>query len=155
MNVTDYILIDEVDAVAVDYGYYKSLYKEFSTPVTVLFVGVGFSAAQAYAIEFSNDSYRILHYASSEKVSSSRVDAIIFDLLCKAYEEDADEESPSLRAISSIPARIFPTVVSTKHNLSEPCLSFPSIRRSDQPIGSDHSQLQRPRRRLLRGHLRE
>ena len=46
VNVSDYILIDEVDAVAVDYGYYRSLYNEFEKPVTVLFVGVGFSAAQ-------------------------------------------------------------------------------------------------------------
>ena len=125
VNVSDYILIDEVDAVAVDYGYYRSLYNEFEKPVTVLFMGVGFSAAQAYAVEFSKDSYRILHYASSDRVSSSHVDALLFDLLCEAYDSDPDDDFPSLRDLPAIASRLFPTVVATKHNFSEPCRIFP------------------------------
>lgn len=57
MNVADihhYILISEVDAVAVEYGYFKNLHHEFDeTPLTALFVGVGFSEAQAFIIHYT------------------------------------------------------------------------------------------------------
>ena len=60
-QVDNYILIREVDSMAVDYCYYKSLYHEFDDhPIVVLFIGVGFGESQAYAIEFTKDSYNIL-----------------------------------------------------------------------------------------------
>lgn len=52
-QITDYVLIREADAIAVEYGYMRNLHNEFEIPVTVLFVGVGFSEAQAFVVEYS------------------------------------------------------------------------------------------------------
>lgn len=52
-QITDYVLIRETDAIAIEYGYMKNLHNEFETPVTVLFVGVGFSESQAFVVEYS------------------------------------------------------------------------------------------------------
>lgn len=56
-QITDYVLIREADAIAIEYGYMKNLHNEFETPVTVLFVGVGFSEAQAFVVEYSKVGY--------------------------------------------------------------------------------------------------
>ena len=53
-GINDYLFITEPEAIAVEYGYYKNLNKEFDTqPLTVLFVGVGFAAAQVFAVTYT------------------------------------------------------------------------------------------------------
>ncbi|OAO18163.1 hypothetical protein AV274_0103 [Blastocystis sp. ATCC 50177/Nand II] len=93
-GINDYLFITEPEAIAVEYGYYKNLNKEFDTqPLTVLFVGVGFAAAQVFAVTYTQDHFNILHYASSSEVSSGLVDSAFFQHIWEQYEEAKDEDS--------------------------------------------------------------
>ena len=48
------MLIEEKDAIAIEYGYDKNLNHEFDEKkVTVLFIGVSFNAAECYAVTYS------------------------------------------------------------------------------------------------------
>ena len=48
-----------MDAVALEYVYFRNLHNEFdAAPMVVLFVGVGFSEAQAFAVKYS----KVNHY---------------------------------------------------------------------------------------------
>ena len=109
-------MIREIDSIAIEYAFYKSINKEFDKePRVVLFVGVGFAASQAYVVRFSKDSYEILSHEVSQDVSSSDVDAIIYDLVRKAYEQECDPENdPEFDNISNVYFRLFDKVVSTK-----------------------------------------
>ena len=128
-QVDNYILIREVDSMAVDYCYYKSLYHEFDDhPIVVLFIGVGFGESQAYAIEFTKDSYNILSFAHTNNVCSSMVDALMYEVFYEAYDENRDEDDdPDIRENSVLTAKLLNTIITTKHQMSDPCtlhLSF-------------------------------
>ena len=84
VNINDYILITEADAIALNYGYYKAINHQFATPKTVLFMGVGFMGAQLFIARFTANGYEIKSRRSSMKVSSSKMD----ELYMKAAIED-------------------------------------------------------------------
>lgn len=121
-KVENYILIREIDSVAVDYAFYRSINHAFdSKPSSVLFLSVGFDASQAYIIEFSKDSYRIVSEVSSREVNSSQVDACVSELMFQSYEEQVDlSDEPNVRENPEIPYRMFSCAVTAKHNLSDP-----------------------------------
>lgn len=62
-GITEYILIGEPEAVALEYGYYMNLSHQFDEkPMTVLFIGVGYAASQAFVVQYtkvflSDDTY--------------------------------------------------------------------------------------------------
>lgn len=50
-----------MDAVALEYGYFRNLHNEFdAAPLVVLFVGVGFSEAQAFTVKYTKVKYCIV-----------------------------------------------------------------------------------------------
>ena len=120
-QVDNYILIKEVDSMAVDYSYYKSLYHEFDTkPIVVLFIGVGFGESQAYAIEFSKDAYHVMSYAHTNQVCSSKVDTLLYELFYDTYDENRDEDDdPDIRENSVLSAKLLNTIINTKHQMSD------------------------------------
>ena len=124
-SVSEYIMIREIDSVAVDYGFYKDIYHEFdSNPSVVLFVGVGYSEAQSFAVQFTKGHYDILAYTHSNQVSSSRVDAILFDMLLDAYDEVRDPDSdPDFRNHPMAAAKLLPVVMMVKQQFSVSCLN--------------------------------
>ena len=117
-------MIREVDSVAVDYGFYKDIYHEFdSNPRVVLFVGVGYDEAQSFAVQFSKGHYDILAYVHSNQVSSSQVDAILFDMLLDAYDEVRDPDSdPDFRNSRTAAAKLLPVILMVKQQFSVSCL---------------------------------
>ena len=54
VGVNKYVLIHEPDSAAIAFGYFKDLNHEFDeNSKVVMFVGVGFIAAQVFVIRFS------------------------------------------------------------------------------------------------------
>lgn len=117
-------MIHEVDSIAIDYGFYKDIYHEFdSKPSVVMFVGVGFSEAQAFAISFSKGHYDILSYAHSNKVSSNQVDTILYEMLFDAYDDARDPDTdPDLRHNPAAAGKLLPVVLTIKQQFSISCL---------------------------------
>lgn len=128
-QVENYILIKEMDSVAIDYSYYKSLYHEFDDhSLVVLFIGVGFSESQAYAIEFSENAYKVLSYTHTNKVCSSMVDALMYEIFYETYEMDRDEDDdPEIRDNPVLTAKLLNTIINTKHQVSDPCIFDQSL----------------------------
>ena len=61
MQVKDYILLYESDAIALNYGYFPNLRNEFSSrPVYILFVGVGFIESQAFVIRYTKVGFQCM-----------------------------------------------------------------------------------------------
>ena len=120
-KVNNYILVREIDSIAVEYAFYRSINREFDKePRVVLFVGVGFAASQAYIVRFSKDCYEILGQAFSYDVSSSDVDSIISDLMYKVYNDECTPGSdPDLSSIPNLDFRMFDKVVSAKQLFSD------------------------------------
>ena len=118
-------MIREVDSVAVDYGFYKDIYHEFdSNPRVVLFVGIGYSEAQSFAVRFSKGHYDILAYTHSNQVSSSQVDTILFDMLLYAYDEVRDPDSdPDFRTSPTAAAKLLPVILMVKQQFSVSCMN--------------------------------
>lgn len=53
-EITNFLLIYETDAIALNYGYFPNLRNEFcNNNVYILFVGVGFIESQAFVIRYS------------------------------------------------------------------------------------------------------
>ena len=71
----------------------KALHKEFSSPRTVLFVGMDFLAAEACVIRFSNDSYDILSYEFTPNVGTQRINSLIFHEVEKNYKDIMETQS--------------------------------------------------------------
>ena len=120
-KVESYVLIREIDSIAIEYAFYRSINKEFDKESrVVLFVGVGFAAAQAYVVRFGKDRYEILSQAFSQDVSSSDVDSIVYDLMCEEYNNERDEDGdPELTDIPDLYFRMFDKVVSAKQLFSD------------------------------------
>lgn len=128
-GIAEYTLIYEPDAVAIEYGYYKNLSKEFDAkPLTVLFVGVGFAASQAFIVQYTKvktpmgcntqDHFKILHYASSQEVSSSKIDSILFDLTLQSYEDQKNPSDPDIKGDSAVYFQLFPRILKAKESFS-------------------------------------
>lgn len=71
--------------------------------MVVLFVGVGFSEAQAFAVKYSKvnhyqvrnhfqDKYEIISYEHTSEVNSSKLDTLVKELACNAFEEGSDPD---------------------------------------------------------------
>ncbi|KAK8810907.1 hypothetical protein WA556_003990 [Blastocystis sp. ATCC 50177/Nand II] len=118
-GITEYILIQEPDAVAVEYGYYLNLSHQFDEkPMTVLFVGVGYSASQAFVVQYTKDHFKILHYASSLEVSSSKIDSILLDLVIQSYDDQKGDGDPDIRGNGDVYYRLFPRLLKLKMDFS-------------------------------------
>ena len=61
-KVTNYLLIHETDAMAITFGYNRSLINGFEKPLTVLFVGVGFIESQAFVVRYSQVEKSVVFY---------------------------------------------------------------------------------------------
>ena len=92
-QINQYTLIHNIDSIALAYSYNNALQKEYSSPRTVLFVGMDFVAAEACVIRFSNDSYEILSYESSSSVGTQRINSLIFHEVEKGYKDIMDTQS--------------------------------------------------------------
>ena len=92
-QISQYTLIHNIDSIAVAYSYMKALHKEFSSPRTVLFVGMDFLAAEACVIRFSNDSYDILSYEFTPNVGTQRINSLIFHEVEKNYKNIMETQS--------------------------------------------------------------
>ena len=64
-KVTNYLLIHETDAMAITFGYNRSLVSGFEKPLTVLFVGVGFIESQAFVVRYSQVEKNPIFYIGS------------------------------------------------------------------------------------------
>ena len=95
VNINDYILITEADAIALNYGYYKAINHQFDTPKTVLFMGVGFMGAQLFIARFTAEGYEIKSYHSSMEVSSNKMDELYMKAAIEDYLENEDESEVS------------------------------------------------------------
>ena len=87
------VSIHNIDSIALAYSYNNALQKEYSSPRTVLFVGMDFVAAEACVIRFSNESYEILSYESSSSVGTQRINSLIFHEVEKGYKDIMDTQS--------------------------------------------------------------
>ena len=91
VNITDYIIITEVDSIALNYGYYKAINHQLDTPKTVLFMGVGFSHSQLFIVRFTAEGYEIKSYHSSSEVNSSKIDELYMKAAMEEYIEQEGE----------------------------------------------------------------
>lgn len=133
-GIEEYILIHNIDSIALAYSYFKSLHKEFSSPRTVLFVGMDFLAVEACVIRFSNDSYEILSYESSNEVGAQNIDSLIFQEVEKNYR-DLMETEDGLDSLPMVYAKIAPKVLECRNQFSPSSMEFeamiPGILESD------------------------
>lgn len=95
VNVNDYILIKEVDAIALNYGYSKAINNQLDTPRTVLFMGVGFAATQLFIARFTATGYEIKSCHKSLEVSSSKMDELYMQIAMNDYMEEENESEVS------------------------------------------------------------
>lgn len=122
-QIKQYTLIHNIDSIALAYSYLKALHKEFSSPQTVLFVGMDFLAAEACVIRFSNESYEILSYESSSKVGTQSINSLILQEVEKNAKRLLQIQD-GLEMLPSVYPKIYPKVIECRNRYSSSCSDF-------------------------------
>ena len=66
----------------------------------------------------TQDHFKILHYASSQEVSSSKIDSILFDLTLQSYEDQKNPSDPDIKGDSAVYFQLFPRILKAKESFS-------------------------------------
>lgn len=66
----------------------------------------------------SQDHFKILHYASSLEVSSSKIDSILLDMVIQSYDDQKGDDDPDIRGNGDVYYRLFPRLLKLKMDFS-------------------------------------
>ena len=66
----------------------------------------------------SQDHFKILHYASSLEVSSSKIDSILLNLVIQSYDDQKGDGDPDIRGNGDVYYRLFPRLLKLKMDFS-------------------------------------
>ena len=115
-------MIQEPDAVAVEYGYYLNLSHQFDEkPMTVLFVGVGYSASQAFVVQYTKVVLpSCAHFAGPLQDPALRFIArsVVEQDRFHSSEDQKGDGDPDIRGNGDVYYRLFPRLLKLKMDFS-------------------------------------